>query len=62
MALLTLKGRNEDKVKLSAEHLRKELEKGLVEIKDLVIAGPAAAPLARADATTAIKSCSAPAK
>ena len=49
VALLTLKGRNEDKVKLSADHLRKELEKGLVEIKDLIIAGPAAAPLARAE-------------
>ncbi len=49
VALLTLKGRNEEKVKLSADHLRRELEKGLVEIKDLVIAGPAPAPLARAE-------------
>ena len=48
-ALLTLKGRNEDKVKLSAEHLRRELEKALTEVKDLVIAGPAPAPLARAE-------------
>jgi primosomal protein N' (replication factor Y) len=49
VALLTLKGRNEDKVKLSAEHLRREVEKSLAEVKDLVIAGPAPAPLARAE-------------
>ncbi len=49
VALLTLKGRNEDKVKLSAEHLRREVEKVLAEVKDLVIAGPAPAPLARAE-------------
>jgi primosomal protein N' (replication factor Y) len=48
-ALLTLKGRNEDKVKFSADHLRKELEKALAEFKDLIIAGPAPAPLARAE-------------
>ena len=48
-ALLTLKGRNEDKVRLSAEHLRRELEKALKEAKGLVIAGPAPAPLARAE-------------
>src|SRR5882724_7181980 len=48
-ALLTLKGRNEDKVKFSADHLRKELEKALAEIKDLIIAGPAPAPLAQAE-------------
>ena len=49
MALLTLKGRNEEKVRLSAEHLGRELEKALKELKGLVIAGPAAAPLARAE-------------
>jgi primosomal protein N' (replication factor Y) len=49
VALLTLKGRNEDKVRLSAEHLGRELEKALKELKGLVIAGPAAAPLARAE-------------
>jgi primosomal protein N' (replication factor Y) len=48
-ALLTLKGRNEDKVKFSAEHLRRALEKGAASLKDLVIAGPAPAPLARAE-------------
>jgi primosomal protein N' (replication factor Y) (superfamily II helicase) len=71
MALLTLKGRNEEKVKFSAEHLKRELEKRLVESKvqspkskvsggnatldfglwplDLIIAGPAPAPLLRAE-------------
>ena len=82
-ALLTLKGRNEDKVKFSADHLRKALEKmmgsaapaavvgdlaedpGLFDedakpgqrdasapptgISDLIIAGPAPAPLLRAE-------------
>ena len=83
IALLMLKGRNEEKVKFSAEHVRAELEKrgkaeekrgkgekgneelslGLNEKRpspsplvsfsplptDLVIAGPAPAPLARAE-------------
>ena len=87
VALLTLKGRNEEKVKFSAEHVRQELEKlktGKVEKKggkgagetatlfdqiapsatlmphlepavlsspfrDLIIAGPAPAPLLRAE-------------
>ncbi len=82
IALLTLKGRNEDKVRLSAEHVRSELEKALSQrapdagvetqtpalpmssapaarparqdaggavLRDLVIAGPAPAPLARAE-------------
>ena len=49
VALLTLKGRNDDKVKMSAEHLKRELEKILADAKDLVISGPAPAPLARAE-------------
>jgi primosomal protein N' (replication factor Y) len=84
VALLTLKGRNEDKVKFSAEHLRKVLESivqppsltscggpsspksavhspqsdsrrtgdcGLKtgDFRDLIIAGPAPAPLLRAE-------------
>jgi len=48
IALLTLKGRNEEKVKFSAEHLKREVEKALGGIKDLVLAGPAPAPLLRA--------------
>jgi primosomal protein N' len=73
IALLTLRGRNEEKVKLTATHVRSELQK-LVEqkaanasagesasmvnaetngsgyaIPDLVIAGPAPAPLAKAE-------------
>jgi primosomal protein N' len=58
VALLTLKGRNEEKVKFSADHLRKELEKqraaGVAPaarsvFSDLIIAGPAPAPLLRAE-------------
>lgn len=68
-ALLTLKGRNEEKVKFSAEHVRKELEELVTgrpvsigelalggttdtvpaRFRDLVIAGPAPAPLLRAE-------------
>ena len=73
VALLTLKGRNEDKVKFSAGHLKRELEKNLMGVeplsrpadtlsppggerdgargafKDLVLCGPAPAPLLRAE-------------
>jgi len=80
VALLTLKGRNEEKVKFSAEHLKKELEKRLKspsragsplaaaglfgddgspvasprqkakpKFDDLIIAGPAPAPLLKAE-------------
>lgn len=81
IALLTLRGRNEDKVRFSAEHVRKELdklsandvEKGSGErerreltlamkenpspsgpsasalLRDLIISGPAPAPLLRAE-------------
>jgi primosomal protein N' (replication factor Y) len=49
VALLTLKGRNEDKVKFSADYLKRELEKLLCEFKDLILAGPAPAPLLKAE-------------
>jgi len=49
IALLLLKGRNEDKVSFSAEALRKELERELKPMRDLMLAGPAPAPLARAE-------------
>ncbi len=49
IALLLLKGRNEDKVKLSAAHVKQELEKRAASVGDLTISGPAAAPLARAE-------------
>jgi primosomal protein N' (replication factor Y) len=49
IALLTLRGRNEEKVKFFAEHLRREVDKISDDIKDLTIAGPAPAPLLRAD-------------
>ena len=49
MALLLLKGRNEEKVKLSAAHVSQEIKKRSSSLTDLIIAGPAAAPLARAE-------------
>ena len=49
IALLTLKGRNEEKVKFSADYLKHELQKAVGDIKDLVLAGPAPAPLLRAE-------------
>jgi primosomal protein N' (replication factor Y) len=49
MALLTLKGRNEDKVRFSADHLKHELDKCVLDIKGLILAGPAPAPLLRAE-------------
>jgi primosomal protein N' (replication factor Y) len=48
-AMLTVRGRNEEKVKLSAEHLKRKLDKELVGFKDLVLAGPAPSPLLRAE-------------
>ncbi len=48
IALLTLKGRNEEKVKFAADHLKRELDKALADFKDLILAGPAPAPLLRA--------------
>ena len=49
VALLTLKGRNEDKVRFAADHLKRELKKAMDGVKDLIIAGPAPAPLLRAE-------------
>jgi primosomal protein N' (replication factor Y) (superfamily II helicase) len=50
IAMLTLKGRNEEKVKFSAEHLKKTLEQELKHLgPGLVIAGPGPAPLLRAE-------------
>jgi primosomal protein N' (replication factor Y) (superfamily II helicase) len=49
IALITIKGRNEDKVKFSAEHVKRELEKNISAIEEATLAGPAPAPLARAE-------------
>ncbi len=48
IALLTLRGRNEEKVKFCAEHLKRRVDQMAPEFKDLIIAGPAPAPLLRA--------------
>jgi primosomal protein N' len=47
--LLTLRGRNEDKVRFSAEYLKKELERVFSGQTGLIIAGPAPAPLLKAE-------------
>jgi primosomal protein N' (replication factor Y) (superfamily II helicase) len=49
VALVTVKGRNEEKVKFFIEHLKRDMEKQLTDFPDLIFAGPAAAPLARAE-------------
>jgi primosomal protein N' (replication factor Y) len=47
IALVLLRGRNEEKVKFSADYLKRELEKKTEGMAGLIIKGPAAAPLAR---------------
>jgi len=49
VALLTLRGRSEDRVKFFADHLRKEMDELARELGDTVVAGPAPAPLLRAE-------------
>ncbi|MEY4384974.1 MAG: primosomal protein [Verrucomicrobiota bacterium] len=49
IALLTLKGRNEQKVQFAADHLKRELEKLTTDLKDSILLGPAPAPLLRAE-------------
>ena len=49
VALLTLRGRSEDRVKFFADHLRKEMDELAEELGDDVVAGPAPAPLLRAE-------------
>jgi len=49
IALLTLLGRNEDKVGFTANHVRRELDRVLDVCKDRIVAGPAPAPLSRAE-------------
>ena len=49
VALLTLRGRNEEKVMFTADHLKREIEKIQPEFADMILAGPAPAPLQRAE-------------
>ncbi|MBM3845401.1 MAG: primosomal protein N' [Verrucomicrobia bacterium] len=49
MALLTVRGRNEEKVAYAAQHLRKVVETALAGWKNVVFSGPAPAPLAKAE-------------
>jgi len=48
-AMLTLRGRSEEKVSFSAEHLKKQIEPIVQKLNDLQISGPAPAPLLRAE-------------
>ncbi len=49
VALLTLRGRSEDRVKFVADHLRREMDTVAKELGEFVVAGPAPAPLLRAE-------------
>jgi primosomal protein N' (replication factor Y) len=49
IAMITLKSRNEEKVKLSADYIKEAVTKALATIKDLIVAGPAPAPLLKAE-------------
>ncbi len=49
VAMVTLRGRNEEKVQFTADHLRKDLERFGESVRDLVVAGPGPAPLAKAE-------------
>ena len=49
IALLTLKGRNQEKVEFSAAHVKRELESLLAEEKNLILAPATPAPLLRAE-------------
>jgi hypothetical protein len=40
VALLTLKGRNEEKAKFAANDLKRELDKAMDGVKGLIVAGP----------------------
>jgi primosomal protein N' (replication factor Y) len=47
IALLLLRGRNEEKVRFSADYLKRELVQKTSGLPGLILKGPAAAPLAR---------------
>jgi len=49
IALITLKGRNEQKVQFAAEHIKRELEKTTADMRGAILLGPAPAPLLRAE-------------
>lgn len=49
LAMLTLRGRNEEKVALCADYLKQEIEKETSKLADVTISGPAPAPLYKAE-------------
>ncbi|MGV3772057.1 MAG: replication restart helicase PriA, partial [Verrucomicrobiales bacterium] len=48
-AMLTIKGKNEERVKLSADYVAKEVIAETGDLTDLVLAGPAPSPLLKAE-------------
>jgi primosomal protein N' (replication factor Y) len=48
-AMITLKARNEEKVKMSADYIKDAVIKALATINDVIVAGPAPAPLLKAE-------------
>jgi len=49
MAMITLRGKHEEKVRLSAQHLKNQVLETTKSMRDLVLSGPAPAPLERAE-------------
>lgn len=49
IALVLLKGRNEEKVRFSAAHVKQKIEAWKASVPDLIITGPAPMPLARTE-------------
>lgn len=49
IALLTIRGRNEEKVSMCAEYVKKEIEKEIATVGEVIVAGPAPAPLLKAE-------------
>jgi primosomal protein N' (replication factor Y) (superfamily II helicase) len=49
VCLITLRGRNEEKVVMCIEHIKAELEKAVAPLRDVILAGPAPSPLERAE-------------
>ena len=49
MCCLTLRGRNEDRARMAAEFVKKEIEEKILDLKGLSVSGPAEATLLRAE-------------
>ena len=56
-AMLTFRSRNEEKARLSADYIKEEAAKRLVDFKELIVAGPAPRLCSKRRVTIATKSC-----